>query len=210
MTGRTNSIASCAVALLLAFGCDIHVDISDTGADEGNDEGNDDGEEGTEETDTGGEESDTGSPGETGAPGTSDTGLAESEGGEESSGEESEGGEESDTGPVGPECHPLQQDCPEGDACYGVQEGFACAPDASGLEGAEGDPCEFINVCDPGLQCVAAELLPSCFGSSCCTPFCDLSGGGECNDPETECVAYYPEGEAPPGLEDVGLCASAG
>jgi hypothetical protein len=55
--------------------------------------------------------------------------------------------------------------------------------------------------------------VPGCTGSlGCCTEYCDLTA----DDPSAacagqsagqECVAAYTEGDAPPGLEDVGLCA---
>ena len=43
--------------------------------------------------------------------------------------------------------------------CYprGINEVFTCVPDASGEMGVYGDPCEYINVCDPGLFCASAE-----------------------------------------------------
>ncbi len=107
-------------------------------------------------------------------------------------------------------CDPLLQDCPEGNACYPENNGFFCSPDASGAEmGAIGDPCEFINVCDAGGWCAAAETVPDCVGSAgCCAAYCDFS------DPNatatcpagTECVAWYEEGSAPPGEEDIGVC----
>jgi len=111
-----------------------------------------------------------------------------------------------------PNCDPLLQDCAEGQACYPVIDAFACAPDASGEEGAYGDACEFINVCDPGLMCVNPEFVPSCGSAGCCTDICDLSeADASANCPGAaggqECVAWYEEGAAPPGFENVGFCA---
>lgn len=113
-----------------------------------------------------------------------------------------------------PTCDPLLQDCSEGEACYGTENGYVCAPDASGEPGAYGDPCEAINACDPGLECLGAGATPGCVSASCCTSFCDTSdpgasaacegaGGGQ------ECVGAFAEGSAPPGYEDVGYCAIA-
>jgi hypothetical protein len=51
-----------------------------------------------------------------------------------------------------PTCDPLAQDCPEGEGCWGAGP-FFCAGDASGDMGAYGDPCEFVNVCDPVGVC---------------------------------------------------------
>jgi hypothetical protein len=105
-------------------------------------------------------------------------------------------------------CDPLLQDCPEGEACYPVLEDMLCGPDASGPDaGVAGDPCEYINACDPGLAGINAEYVPGCAGATaCCAPFCDVNeaecdaGAGE------ECVPYYEEGQAPPGYENVGIC----
>jgi hypothetical protein len=118
-----------------------------------------------------------------------------------------------------PNCDPILQDCPAGQACYPIQDAWSCAPDASGETGTYGDPCEFINVCDPGYICLGAAAVPpgeACQGSAgCCTAVCDLTdpaghnqcegvGGGQ------QCVAWYEEGSAPPGYEDVGACAIPG
>lgn len=107
-----------------------------------------------------------------------------------------------------PSCDPLLQDCPENQGCYSVFGPFACAPDASGESfGSPGDPCEFINSCDPGNTCVDSdEFGPACVGASgCCSPFCDVSDPS-CSMPSHECVPFFDEGTAPAGLEDVGSC----
>jgi hypothetical protein len=111
-------------------------------------------------------------------------------------------------------CSPVAQDCSEGHGCYFVVEDWACAPDASGNMGAHGDPCAFVNACDPGLICFDAGAVPSggaCQGAKdCCTEICDLgdpagdtqcagAGGGQV------CRPWYDEA-APPGYEDVGVC----
>ncbi len=112
-----------------------------------------------------------------------------------------------------PSCDPILQDCPEGQACYPINEDWSCAPDASGEMGVYGDPCEFINVCDPGLICLGAASTPNCQGAAgCCTEVCDLTdpaGDDQCSgsgEGQT-CQAWYEEGAAPPGYEDVGACA---
>jgi hypothetical protein len=112
-----------------------------------------------------------------------------------------------------PNCDPLLQDCQEGEACYPVGDTFVCGPDVSGEMGLFGEPCAFINVCDPGLFCAGPDIVPDCQGASgCCSSFCDTS------DPEAsancpgaaggqECTPWFDEGQAPPGLENVGACA---
>jgi hypothetical protein len=108
-------------------------------------------------------------------------------------------------------CDPLLQDCPEGSACYPEENGFFCSPDASGPDlGAIGDPCEYINVCDPGGWCANAESVPDCAGAiGCCSGYCDITdpdANATCLPVGTECVSWYEEGTAPPGYEDVGVC----
>jgi len=108
-----------------------------------------------------------------------------------------------------PYCDPLLQDCADGYACYPMNEAFICSPDASGEDGAYGDPCEYINVCDPGLACLVADVVPGCGGDvGCCSPFCALSDPGTCPGTGQECLAWFEDGAAPtPALQDVGICA---
>ncbi|MCA9708051.1 MAG: ribulose phosphate epimerase [Myxococcales bacterium] len=104
-----------------------------------------------------------------------------------------------------PLCDPLLQDCSDGSACYGIQESFTCVPDASGPMGLYGDPCEYINACDPGLFCADATLVPNCQGSAgCCSEFCDLDDPA-CSGAGQECVAWSDNPQ--PGMELVGGCA---
>ncbi len=107
-------------------------------------------------------------------------------------------------------CDPLLQDCSEGSACYPEVNGFFCTPDASGPDQGEiGDACGFINACDAGGWCAAAELVPGCtMSGSCCAGFCDLAEPMPSADcaAGTECIAYHEEGTAPPGEEDYGVC----
>lgn len=107
-----------------------------------------------------------------------------------------------------PECDPILQNCDGSAACLPAtgSEGFTCIIDASGESGAHGDPCEYINACDPGLFCANPEAVPGCAGTGCCSEFCDLSDP-MCPDTEQECIAWFEDGATPPGLEDVGACA---
>ena len=112
-----------------------------------------------------------------------------------------------------PGCDPLQQSCPDGEACYGVGGTFICAPVAAPPEaGGYGSPCAYLNVCNPGLFCSTAATVPNCQGSSgCCTEFCDLddpdpssycSLGGQ----GAECIPWFEQGTAPPSYAHVGAC----
>jgi hypothetical protein len=106
-----------------------------------------------------------------------------------------------------PNCDPLLQDCAEGHACYFAFDAFLCVPDASRGLGAPGDPCEFINACDPGTFCAAAELVPDCAEAvGCCSPFCDVTSDDPwyCL-PGQDCVPWWQDA-APPGYAHVGAC----
>lgn len=111
-----------------------------------------------------------------------------------------------------PNCDPLLQDCNEGEACYPTNDSFSCVPDAGGEQGLFGEGCEYLNVCDPGLFCAVPDGVPNCAGSiGCCSSFCDLSDPGATaacpgNAGGQECVAWFEEGQAPPGYENVGAC----
>jgi len=104
-----------------------------------------------------------------------------------------------------PICDPLGDDCGEGQTCVpGNGPDFQCAVDASEEEGQYGDPCEFVNVCDPKLVCLDKDYVPDCESNGCCTNFCDL-GDPQCPDDALECTPWFEE-EAPEGLEHVGVC----
>ncbi len=109
-----------------------------------------------------------------------------------------------------PTCSPLLQDCAESHGCYPLNGDFGCMPDYSYRAGGYGEACEFINVCDAGLFCALPGLVPGCVGATgCCSEYCELGDPkASCqgaNDGQ-ECIAWYAEGAAPPGLEAVGIC----
>jgi hypothetical protein len=111
-----------------------------------------------------------------------------------------------------PACDPLAQSCPAGQGCYPSGDAFFCAADASGMGGAYGQPCMYINGCNPGLMCLAGAATPGCMTAGCCTEVCDLDdplGDAQCTgEPQGQtCQAWYEEDTAPPGYEDVGACA---
>jgi hypothetical protein len=110
------------------------------------------------------------------------------------------------------ECDPILQDCMGSAACLGAagSDGFVCIADASGEAGAPGDPCEFLNSCDPGLFCANAEVVPNCGAAGCCSEFCDLTEPEpdlSCSLPGQLCEPWFGEGSAPPDLIHVGACA---
>jgi hypothetical protein len=115
-------------------------------------------------------------------------------------------------------CDPLiaGADCPNPkNVCveHPGSEGFVCVLDASGGMGTYGAECQYINACNQGLFCAAAEAVPGCVGSAgCCSEFCDLSdpaGDDQCSGvgQGQQCIPYFEEGAVPPGYENVGACA---
>lgn len=107
-----------------------------------------------------------------------------------------------------PACDPLEQDCPAGQGCYEFSNGFQCAPDASNEGGDDGDTCGFINDCSPGLICLQSTQTADCEDNTgCCSPYCDITEPNTCLGEGEECVAFYAQGKAPPGLDNVGICA---
>lgn len=103
-------------------------------------------------------------------------------------------------------CDPLVQDCNEGLACYWANNDFNCIFTTQDIP--VGEPCGFINDCALGNNCISADSLPSCAGSACCSPFCDLELGDQPCDvlPGTACVPFFEQNMAPPGYENVGVC----
>ena len=111
------------------------------------------------------------------------------------------------------ECDPLAPDCLPGFACIPINDGFTCAFDDSGRSGAHGDACRYVNSCDPGLICLAADAHSACDGAlGCCSTVCRLSdpasdAGCAGLDPGQTCEPWFVRGMAPAGYEDVGVCA---
>jgi hypothetical protein len=103
-------------------------------------------------------------------------------------------------------CDPILQDCVEGFACYWADYGFNCI--LTTLDLPPGEPCGHINDCAAGSGCITAEVLPSCAGAACCSPFCQVGAGDlPCEVvPGTTCVPFFEQGLAPPGYEQVGVC----
>ena len=107
-----------------------------------------------------------------------------------------------------PLCDLLAQDCPGDDLCLLLNDSSQCVLDASGDEGQAFDPCEFANVCDPGLLCAESTAASECDPeiAGCCTPMCSLSAMAACPGVGQECAPVFEEGQAPPELVDVGYC----
>jgi hypothetical protein len=113
-----------------------------------------------------------------------------------------------------PGCDPLKQDCAlVNHTCIHNPmnvDRFVCTIDSSGDEGQLFDVCEYVNACDPGLFCANPALAQECdqLGAGCCLPFCDLSVmPPNCPGVGQQCHPWHVDGQAPPGLENVGACA---
>jgi len=81
------------------------------------------------------------------------------------------------------------------DTCFGGCNGFGATCVMAGSFPPYVSPMAF-------LQC--AE------GDACCSKYCTVGGGGCSHAALTSqptCLPYYAEGEAPPGLETLGVCA---
>jgi hypothetical protein len=110
-----------------------------------------------------------------------------------------------------PSCDPLVQDCPGDDLCIANPQdssSFICVLDTSGDEGQTFDTCEYINACDKGMLCVNPALASECDpeAAGCCLPFCDLSAAPACPGAMQQCLPWFADESAPPGLENVGVC----
>lgn len=112
------------------------------------------------------------------------------------------------------QCDPLVQDCEVGEGCYMDAAkvggtGFVCLPVVQeGKDKVFGDNCIGWSSCEPGYACIYEEFVPGCSGL-CCSPWCD-TGEGDAScvdfDPMMSCIPWYAEQQAPPGLENVGVC----
>ena len=84
---------------------------------------------------------------------------------------------------------------------------FVCVLKASGPV-PEGTPCQFANVCDPGLACVDATLVPNCDPNAapgCCARWCDLSQP-DCPEGGTCQPVLEPTPDLPQEFANLGLC----
>lgn len=143
--------------------------------------------------------------GDEAGPGGSTANEATSAGSASEEGGTSDGG--TTGGPIGNAvCDPLLQDCAAGDVCAWDFDAFRCLPWDS--HAGFGEVCETTNACDAGLQCVDPESV-GCAPeeAGCCTPFCDLDDHVSVGCPgDTVCTAWYEAGDAPAGLENLGVC----
>ncbi|MFV8751283.1 hypothetical protein ACNOYE_12130 [Nannocystaceae bacterium ST9] len=98
-----------------------------------------------------------------------------------------------------PELCPLGQDC-----VFAEADEEVCV---FGAEPAQGLACDQLAQCPLGFACLDAGALPDCEAGACCTSYCELDDPLACEglDP-LGCVAFYEQGMAPEGFENVGVC----
>jgi len=110
------------------------------------------------------------------------------------------------SGLCAPLCDPLASGCAADDVCVFTGNTFACV-NLSEPGAGEFEPCEFVNGCNLGLACVPSEIVTECDPQqfNCCAAYCDLDAP-TCNGQDAECVSWFDEGQAPAGLEHVGVC----
>lgn len=108
-----------------------------------------------------------------------------------------------------PACDPTAVSCPPDNGCALVGQVFACRPLQPKQTAGDGEWCTQWAVCSSGSLCIhgqglQCDALP---GQGCCTPLCDLDGGGDtaCEDPQRECTPWFPD-PAPPPYEHIGAC----
>ena len=104
-------------------------------------------------------------------------------------------------------CDPLLQDCDPSLQCIWFGGDFGCLTSNQDLPA--GEPCNFLNDCEPGSLCAIAELSPMCGDDSCCVALCDTEQPDTCAA-ELECASLFSEGQAPMGKELLGLCVPPG
>ncbi len=76
------------------------------------------------------------------------------------------------------------------------------------IPGGYGDACYALSGCDASYICVFAENVPGCTSIYCCSSYCDLTSPETCKqfDPMLSCIPWFPDDNATPGYEDVGVC----
>ncbi|MCA9649803.1 MAG: hypothetical protein KC501_07840 [Myxococcales bacterium] len=113
------------------------------------------------------------------------------------------------------DCDPLLQDCGPEQLCLAspTANGFVCILDSLPFnDGGYGEPCEYVNTCDPGFFCAVQSIVAGCTNASgCCEEFCDLTVPNpdmQCTGAPMgeECQPWYGVETPPPGYEAVGFC----
>ncbi len=107
--------------------------------------------------------------------------------------------------------------------CVPTGERFECAEHSCTEDEAYRYPCNMWHNCGPFALCLPGDALApwgqcpvgvSCWcdpAGTCYTRFCTVGDDTPCGGPDEgiSCVAYHHPGDAPPGLETLGICMRA-
>lgn len=110
--------------------------------------------------------------------------------------------------PLAPACGP-DRHCTHGEyAGPGELGHFFCeaGPPLFEIRGYAAECDHYGNSCDEGLACVPPAHVPGCASWGCCTTLGTLASPPACPDATQSCIAAYPDGDAPEGLEDLCYC----
>lgn len=105
-------------------------------------------------------------------------------------------------------CDPLAPDCGDRQVCVltvAPNGGTvtACVPSLK-RAGSQGDSCDALNGCSPGLMCAAADIA-GCGGASCCLSICDPEDPMACESRAKTCLRLV-DLENMQCLSEFGVC----
>lgn len=104
-------------------------------------------------------------------------------------------------------CDPISQDtCADSRGCYPLGHvGFTCLDPGAKLDG---ETCDGVAECSPGLACLDGADQAGCAVERCCSPMCDCTNPADpaCTDPSEECVCLFEAGDVAPEYADIGSC----
>ncbi|MCY0988586.1 hypothetical protein OV203_15745 [Nannocystis sp. ILAH1] len=104
-------------------------------------------------------------------------------------------------------CDPRLDTCPGDAGCLSLYPEFGCWAGSGQTQGLF-EACEYADACQSGLTCFSSESASECDpnGIGCCTPYCDVDLPDTCPGVGQQCMPFYGPGEAPAGLQDLGVC----
>lgn len=103
-------------------------------------------------------------------------------------------------------CDPTNQNCPEGEACYGDLNTGNTVCLRPGTPLVSGPDLLFPAFCPPGSAAVAPELDVNCEdGEPCCVQWCDLTSVPQKCPGAVNCYPWIEEGMGV-GTDDRGIC----
>jgi hypothetical protein len=102
-----------------------------------------------------------------------------------------------------PSCDLLEQSCQDGDACVFFETEFPVCGKPGTV--ADGEDCAFFDDCGVGSACILKSASGS--GAAVCTPLCDATLAGGCQDEGDACLAFpMLYDSVPDSLATTGVC----